>query len=132
MHNESLLTLFPNHEVELTTNDDLIVRSAKDEYQLVIRELNLNKLRSIKIQSSDLGEPSENRWVCLVLAMEDMEPMLYLIPSLKLADPDDFIFKYNKLDAPFEHLSNYEIKVFRNGMEELSKYAFENMIGELV
>lgn len=131
MRNENLLTSFPNHEVELKIDDLLIVRSENDEYQFVIRELNLNKQRSIKIQVGDLGEPRKNLWVCLILAMEDMEPMLYLIPSLKLADPDNFIFKYNQLDEPFEHLSNYEIKVFRNGMEELSKYAFENMIGEL-
>lgn len=128
----SVIENFINHAIQSETANDTVYRAPSGTaYKILIQPLNLNKERSVKIQVGDLGEPSKNLWVCLVLIMEDMEPTLYLIPSLDLADPGDFIFKYNKLNAPFEHLSNYEIKVFRNGMEKLSEYAFENMIGEL-
>jgi len=122
-------------KIKIIYDSDSIIfieNSLGTEYRIFIQEINLNKVRSVKIQVGDLREPSKNLWVCLVLLMEDMEPTLYLIPSQVLTNPDDFIFKYNKLDEPFEHLSNYEIKVFRNGMEKLSEFAFENMIGELI
>ena len=105
--------------------------SQGEKRNVFIQEINLNKERSIKIQKEVLGEPNANLWVCLVLIMEGMEPTPYLIPSLQLIEPDNFVFIYNKLKAPFEHLSNYEIEVFKNGMERLNEFTFESRIGEL-
>ena len=123
---------FSHFNVESKSDKELIVQSPQgNEYRIFIQEINLNKERSVKIQKEDLGVPSTKLWVCLVLIMEGMEPTPYLIPSLQLTEPDNFVFIYNKLNAPFEHLSNYEIKVFKNGMERLNEFTFESRIGEL-
>ena len=57
-----------------------------------------------------------------------MEPVLYLIPSKILAQPDDYNFIDNDQGERFKHLSNWEIKVFTKGIEQLSKYALTNTI----
>jgi len=114
------------------SESDLTIQSQKgNDYRIFIQEINLNKERSVKIQKEDLREPNSNLWVCLVLIMEGVEPTPYLIPSLQLTDPDNFVFIYNKLNAPFEHLSNYEIKVFKNGMQRLNEFTIESRIEQL-
>jgi len=129
----STVRYFLDFKILFQSERELIIQSQKgNEYRILIQEINLNKERSIKIQKEDLGEPNANLWVCLVLIMEEMEPTPYLISSLQLTVPDNFIFIYNKLNAPFEHLSNYEIKVFKNGMERLNEFTFESRIGELI
>ncbi|MFT6443122.1 MAG: hypothetical protein ACJASQ_002732 [Crocinitomicaceae bacterium] len=132
MTSNSTINLFVNFSFLSESENDLTIQSQKgNDYRIFIQEINLNKERSIKIQKEDLGEPNANLWVCLVLIMEGMEPTPYLIPSLQLTKPDNFVFIYNKLNEPFEHLSNYEIKVFKNGMERLNEFTFESRIGEL-
>jgi len=50
-----------------------------------------------------------------------------------LATPDNYIFIDNDMGQErFEHLSNWEIKVFVNGMEKLSEYAFDYQINQIV
>lgn len=63
--------------------------------------------------------------------MKEMEPVLYLIPSNQLAKPDDYFFIDNEQSEHFSHLSNWEIKVFVKGMPELSKFALNNIVGQL-
>jgi hypothetical protein len=61
----------------------------------------------------EFDEPRDNLWVALVLQFKDMEQKMYLIPSHKLATPDNFIFIDNDMGQErFGHLSNWEIKVF--------------------
>ncbi len=127
-----VIKFFDRYSLLSQSERELTIQSQKgNEYGIFTKEINLNKERSIKIQKEDLGEPNANLWVCLVLIMEGMEPTPYLIPSLQLTEPDNFVFIYNKLKAPFEHLSNYEIKVFKNGMGRLNEFTFESRIGEL-
>ncbi|PHQ85492.1 MAG: hypothetical protein COB65_02985 [Thalassobium sp.] len=93
--------------------------------------VNLEKDRSVKISKSVLGEPKNNLWIALVLFMKEMEPVLYLIPLNQLAKPDDYIFIDNEQSEHFSHLSNWEIKVFVKGIPELSKFALNNLVGQL-
>jgi len=110
----------------------LTVRSPSGkEHFIFIQPIDLEKERSVKINKQQLGEPKDNLWIGLVLLMEDMEPKLYLIPSKRLAEPDDYIFIDNEQSEMFSHLSNWEIKVFTKAIAELSKYTFENVVGEL-
>lgn len=63
--------------------------------------------------------------------MQGLEPTLYLIPSTEFLEPDNFIFIENNQNPRLAHFSNYEIKVFKNGMPKLNEYRFENMIDKL-
>lgn len=111
---------------------DFIVKSNSGEYhEIYLQPINLEKDRSVKISKSVLGEPKQNLWVALVLFMKEMEPVLYLIPSNQLAEPDDYIFINNDQGERFSHLSNWEIKVFTKAIPELSKFALNNMIAQL-
>ena len=96
-----------------------------------MQPINLEKDLSVKIPKEVLGEPKDNLWIALVLFLKKMEPVLYLIPSKQLAQPDDYIFIDNEQGARFKHLSNWEIKVFVKGIPELSKFALLNMIDKL-
>ena len=102
-------------------------------HDIYLQTINLNRVRSIKIPKLDLGEPRDNLWVALVLQLKDMDQMIYLIPSKILATPDNYIFIDNDMGQErFEHLSNWEIKVFKRGMEKLSEYAFDYQIKHFV
>lgn len=111
--------------------DFIIKTNAGNYHELYLQTVNLEKDRSIKISKSVLGEPKDNLWVALVLFMKEMEPVLYLIPSNQLAKPDDYIFIDNEQSEHFSHLANWEIKVFVKGIPELSKFALNNIVGQL-
>ena len=118
-------------------------------HELYLQTINLEKDRSVKIIKQEIGEPKDTLWIALVLFMKEMEPVLYLIahniyyffngirecfavPSKTLAKPDDYIFIENEQSDRFKHLSNREIKVFTKAIPQLSKYAFANMIKEIL
>ena len=65
----------------------------------------------------------------MVLIIDKTAQVLYLIPSKALAEPNNSIFIDN--ESRFEHLSNWEIKVYTNAIAELSKFSLDNMIKEL-
>lgn len=111
---------------------DFIVKTNSGNYhEIYLQPINLEKDRSVKIPKQDLGEPKDNLWIALVLFMKEMEPVLYLIPSNQLAEPDDYIFINNDQGERFSHLSNWEIKVFTKAIPELSKFALDNIVGQL-
>ena len=102
-------------------------------HAIYLQTINLNRVRNIKIPKLELGEPRDNLWVALVLQLKDMEQKIFLIPSKALATPDNYIFIDNDMGQErFEHLSNWEIKVFARGMEKLSEYAFDYQIKHFV
>jgi len=109
----------------------IIKTNAGNYHEVYLQPINLEKERSVKISKSALGEPKDNLWVALVLFMKEMEPVLYLIPSKQLAEPDDYIFINNDQGERFSHLSNWEIKVFTKAIPELSKFALSNILGQL-
>ncbi len=111
---------------------DLIAKThTGKQYELYFQPIDLEKERSVKILKGELGEPKENLWIALVLLMKDMEPILHLIPSKVLSEPDDYIFFDNEQGERFKHLSNWEIKVFTKAIPELSKYSLTNMLPQL-
>lgn len=111
---------------------DFIIKTNSGNYhELYLQPINLEKERSVKISKSVLGELKDNLWVALVLFMKEMEPVLYLIPSNQLAKQDDYIFINNDQGERFSHLSNWEIKVFTKAIPELSKFALNNIVGQL-
>jgi len=111
---------------------DFIVKTNTGNYhELYLQPINLETERSVKIPKSDLEEPKDNLWVVLVLFMKEMEPVLYLIPSNQLAKPDDYIFINNDQGERFQHLNNWEIKVFTKAIPELSKFALNNIVDQL-
>lgn len=111
---------------------DFIIKTKSGNYhELFLQPINIETERSVKISKEVLGEPKDNLWVALVLFMKDIEPVLYLIPSTQLANPDDYIFIDNDQGERFKHLSNWEIKVFTKAIPELSKFALDNILEKL-
>ena len=110
--------------------DFIIKTKTRNLHQIYLQPINLNKERSVKISKQDLGEPKENLWVSLVFILDNEPINLYLIPSKTLATPDNFVFIENEVSS-FPHLSNWEIKVFKNGMQKLSEFSLENMLDKL-
>lgn len=101
------LEVFPNESGR--EGVDFIVKTNSGKYhEIYLHPINLEKDRSVKIFKSVLGEPKDNLWVALVLFMKEMEPVLYLIPSNQLAEPDDYLFINNDQGERFSHLSNWE------------------------
>lgn len=97
-----------------------------------MQSLELDKQRNIKINKQQLGEPKENLWIALVLFLEEKELGLYLIPSKTLLATDDYIFKDNPQSEMFAHFANWEIKVFKDGMDKLNEYRLENQVKNLI
>lgn len=111
---------------------DFIVKTPSGKYhELFLQPINLDFARSVKIPKSDLGELKENLWIALVFVMKEIEPVLHLIPSKILENPDNYIFFDHEQDERFRHLSNWEIKVFQKSIGELSKYSLTNMVSKL-
>lgn len=112
---------------------DFIIKAASGKYQeLFLQPINLETERSVKIAKEDLGELKDNLWIALVLFMKEMEPILHLIPSKILDNPDNYIFFDNDQGERFKHLSNWEIKVFTKAIGELSQYSLSNTLSKLV
>jgi hypothetical protein len=101
-------------------------------HELYLQFLELDKQREIKINKQQLGEPKDNLWIALILYLEGKELGLYLIPSKQLAKPDDYIFIDNPQSERLAYLANWEIKVFKRGMDELNKYRLENQVENLI
>ena len=112
---------------------DFIVKTKSGNYhELYLQTLELDKQRSIKIPKQQLGELKDNLWIVLILFMKEEELGSFLIPSKIFTTPDDYIFKDNPQSEMFVHLSNWEIKVFTNGMDELNKYRLVNQVQNLI
>jgi len=98
--------------------------------EVYLQPINLNKERSVKILKQELGEPKDNLWVALVLIMDNEPVSLYMIPSKIVTKPDDFVFIENNVSS-FPQLSNWEIKVFKNGMQKLCEFSLDSMFDKL-
>jgi len=107
---------------------DFLVKSPKGKQsEVFLQPMDLIALQSMKIPKEQLGEPRESLWVALIGFIPNSEPLIFLIPSITLSKPDDFIF-YEHNVGQHTYLSNWEIKVFTNGMEKLGQYSFYNQI----
>ncbi|QGY47249.1 hypothetical protein GM418_27370 [Maribellus comscasis] len=114
---------------------DFIIKSKSGKYyEISLHTLNLENVdRSIKIPQTDWNyELPDNLLIALVLFMKKMEPAVFLIPCKVLKEPDNRFFFNNEQDERFKYLSNWEIKIFTNGIKELSeKYALVNTANQL-
>ena len=96
-------------------------------HDVFIQLLNLDEAQSVKIPQSVFDyEIRKGRWILLVLYMTDMKPLSYLIPIEVFKTPND-IFLNNEQKPMFRHLSNWEIKIFRNAIPELSRFALDSI-----
>lgn len=93
--------------------------------QLHLRSINLDTERSIKIQKQDFGEITSNRFLGLVLVIENTPRAFYLIPVETLSKPDNRIFFENDISI-MPHLSNWEIKIYTSAIPELAQYEVSN------
>lgn len=98
--------------------------------QLHLRSINLNSERSIKIQKQDFGEITSNRFIGLVLVIENEPRAFYSIPAEIFSKPDNRIFFDNDISI-MPHLSNWEIKVFTSAIPELAKFEISNFYNTL-
>lgn len=129
-----LKSQFVNEGIEISQKEGgregvnfLIEGKSGKQNKLFLRPMDLLKQQSSKVPKEKLGEPRENLWVALVGIIEGKEPLVFLIPSKTLVKPDNFIFIENNV-GQHTHLSNWEIKVFTNGMKKLGIYVLHNQI----
>ena len=107
---------------------DFIIKSPNGKQsEIFLQPMDLIVLQSMKIPKDKLGEPKDNLWVVLIGFIPNKEPLVFLIPSETLVKPDNFVFFENDVGR-HTYLSNWEIKVFTNGMKVLGEYAFYNQI----
>lgn len=98
---------------------------------IYLQPLDLDTVKqSIKIAKQDLGEPNDNLFIALVLIMEKEPRVVYLIPSIQLQDSSSNFFVNNEVSL-MPNLSNWEVKITSKSIEELEKYALNNMINKL-
>lgn len=101
-------------------------------HELYLQTIKIEEKQNVSILKSALGEPKDNLWIALVLLIDDIEPVLYLIPSNQLAKPDDYIFLESTQGERLSHFSSWQIKVFPNGMDKLNEYQFVNQVKNLI
>jgi len=107
---------------------DFLVESKNgNQNELFLQPMDLLKQMSTKVPKEKLGQPRENLWVALVGIIAEKEPLVILIPSKTLANPDDYVF-FENIVGQHKYLSNWEIKVFSKGMEKLGEFIFHNQI----
>ena len=105
--------------------DYLITAPTGKINQLHLRFINLDAERSIKILKQDFGEIISNRFIGLVLVIENEPRAFYLIPAETFSKPDNRIFFDNDISI-MPHLSNWEIKIFTSAIPELAKFEVSN------
>lgn len=105
--------------------DYIITASTGKIIQLHLRYINLDSEQKIKIQKQDLGEIAANRFLGLVLVVENEPRLLYLFPLKIVSKPDDRIFYDNDVKL-LPYLSNWEIRIFTVVIPELAKYEVSN------
>jgi hypothetical protein len=120
-------------QIEVTANEsgregvDFLIRNK----QICFQPLDLDTiLQSIKILKRELGEPNDNLFIALVLIIEKQPRVVYIIPSNELQDSNNNFFINNDVSL-MPSLSNWEIKISSTTIEELEKYALNNMINKL-
>ncbi|MGB3149964.1 MAG: hypothetical protein WBB27_04825, partial [Maribacter sp.] len=106
---------------------DFIVKGKTKQSEIFLQPMDLIAQQSSKVPKEKLGKPRENLWVALIGFIPNKEPLIFLIPSETLVKPDNFVFFENNVGM-HTYLSNWEIKVFSNGMQKLGQYAHYNQI----
>ena len=129
-----LRTQFANEGLEIIQKEDgregvdfLVKDKSGNQNELFLQPMDLLKQMSTKVPKEKLGEPRENLWIALVGIMGEKEPLVFLIPSKILSNPDEYVFFENNV-GQHTYLSNWEIKVFTKGMEKLGEFIFHNQI----
>lgn len=112
-----------------------ITNQAKQNFQIDIRILDLTVIsnnQTIKIPKSEWNyELPNNLYVAYILLVKGLEPVIHLIPTKVFLNPDEINFFDNNQDERFKHFSNWEILFFKNSIEKLSVYNYENIIDTL-
>ncbi|SFZ82451.1 hypothetical protein [Tenacibaculum maritimum] len=130
---EFLKSKLKSHNLELTAKPDGSegVGFLIGNNQIYLQPLNLDTVKqSIKIAKQDLGELNDNLFIALVLIIEKQPRVVYLIPSRQLQKTNSNFFIDNEVSL-LPSLSNWEIRISSKAIQELEKYALENMISKL-
>jgi len=99
--------------------------------QIYLQPVDIDNIQlSIKISKQELGELKDNLFVALVLIIDKEPRVVYFIPSKDLQESDNNSFIDNEVSL-MPSLSNWEIKISSKSIEELEKYALNNMINKL-
>ncbi|MGJ1261707.1 hypothetical protein [Sphingobacterium spiritivorum] len=110
---------------QVSTNRIKFLANNGDTYEVILCFLNLDKSRSISINQRDFDYmPRVDLLILLILYMHDMNPVMYLIPSMVFATPNA-IFQNHEQPDNLRHFSTWQIKVFTKAIEELSHYALD-------
>ncbi len=130
---EFLKSELKSHNLELTAKpngregvDFLIGKN-----QIYLQPIDLDTVKQgIKIPKQDTGELNDNLFIALVLIMKEQPRVFYIIPSKDLQDSNNNFFVNNEVSL-MPSLSNWEIKISSKAIEELEKYALNNIVNKL-
>lgn len=126
---QNKLALLAYHPVaESVSGNAMLFSSLQDKsIEVVLRLLNADKARSISINQRAFNyQPRPDLYIFLVLYMDDMQPQLYLIPSMVFTRPDDVFLNHQQTPA-LGHFANWEIKIFTKGIAQLNHYALDRL-----
>jgi hypothetical protein len=110
--------------------DFMLKTERGNTHHLYLVTINIKERQSLSILKSAIGKPNEQLWVALVLLMDDINA-LYLIPSLQLENPDNYIFLESTFGDRLSHMSSWIIKIFPKGMYRLNEYRLANQTKNL-
>ncbi len=128
-----LISELSTYNLELTTKTD--GREGVDfligKHHIYLLPLDLDTVKqSIKIAKQDLGELNDNLFIALILIIDKQPRVVYFIPSKELQDSNNNFFVNNEVSL-MPSLSNWEIKISSKAIEELEKYALNNIVNKL-
>lgn len=90
--------------------------------ECVVRFLNLDETRNVKILKSDFNNQIEpNRWIILGLISDHKPLNFYMIPITVFDNPTNW-FIVNDQPPRLSHLSNWEIKIYLQAIPYLEPH----------
>ncbi|MCP4458029.1 MAG: hypothetical protein GY816_08400 [Cytophagales bacterium] len=104
----------------------VINRVGENEYDLLCRQINIEKTNYTFISKGDLERGlRDDFWIGLVLFVDNEKPTKYLFPSTVWNEPNQMF-----TDSAVKN-SEYGININKNTIKELQEYSFEKMIKEI-
>ena len=101
----------------------VINRVGESEYDILCRQINIEKTNYAFVSKSDLERGLRNDlWIGLVLFVDGQKPTKYLFPSTVWNEPNQ-LFTDSAVKSP-----EYGINLNKNTIEQLQEYSFENQI----
>lgn len=121
--NHHVIQSYLNHK---GANFKVVNRVGESEYDILCRQINIEKTNYAFISKSDLEQGlRDDLWIGLVLFVDGQKPTEYLLPSTVWNEPNQ-LFTDSAIKNP-----EYGINLNKNTINELQEYSFESQKDKL-